>query len=81
MAIFETVQKQLPHLDDKVTEARAKLETINAAILKSKQEMIAQEDHLKKYRDEVKAKEGQMESATWELTTRTSRSFWRSVRV
>ncbi|MFC1874391.1 hypothetical protein ACFLYX_03720, partial [Chloroflexota bacterium] len=58
---FEKVQKQLPQLEEKIAETRAKLESLNDRLVKNKQELVGQEEHLKKYRNEVKAKEAQLD--------------------
>jgi len=61
MSSFEKAMDQLPQLENKVAETKSELKSINAAILKSKQELTSQEKHLEKYRNEVKAKEVQLE--------------------
>lgn len=61
MSGFEKAQKQLPRLDEKVAEIKAKLKSINDGLLENKQELVGQEEYLKKYQNEVKAKEAQLE--------------------
>jgi hypothetical protein len=58
---FEKALTQLPELEEKVIDAKVKLKAIVDAILKNKQELVDQEEYLKKCQDEVKAKEAQLE--------------------
>ncbi len=58
---FEEAQNQLPQLEEKIAEAKAEMKSINDGVLKNKQELVGQEEHLKKYQDEVKAKEAWLE--------------------
>ncbi|MGD1120212.1 MAG: hypothetical protein ABR886_12150 [Dehalococcoidales bacterium] len=58
---FEKALNQLPQLEEKVIDAKAKLKAIGDVTLKNKQELAGQEEHLKKYQDEVKVKEVQLE--------------------
>ena len=58
---FEKALTQLPELEAKVIDAKTKLKDISDVILKNKQELVNQEEHLKKYQNEVKAKEAQLE--------------------
>ena len=58
---FEKALTQLPHLEEKVIDAKAQLKAISDATLKNKQELVDQKEYLKKYQDEVKAKEAQLE--------------------
>ena len=58
---FEKAQKQLPQLEEKIAEANIELKSLNDGILKNKQELAGREGYLKKYEDEVKAKEAQLE--------------------
>lgn len=48
MSGFEKAQKQLPRLDEKVAETKAKLKSINDGLLENKQELAGQEEYLKK---------------------------------
>ena len=58
---FKKAQKQLPQLEEKITEAKAEIKSINDGLLKNKQELASREEYLKKYHNEVKAKEAQLE--------------------
>jgi len=57
---FEKASHQLPQLEEKIAEAKAELKSINDGVLKNKQELAGQEEYLKKYQNEVKAKEAQL---------------------
>lgn len=61
MSGLEKAQKQLPQLEEEVIKAEAKLKSITDVILKSTQELVDQEQHLNKYKNEVKAKMTQLE--------------------
>lgn len=61
MSGFEKARKQLPQLEEKVIRAEAKLKSIADATLRSKQELASQKKYLKKYKNEVKAKEAKLE--------------------
>jgi hypothetical protein len=58
---FETAQKQLPQLEEKIAGAKAELKSLNDGLLKNKQELAGREEYLKKYQNEVKAKEARLE--------------------
>jgi hypothetical protein len=58
---FEKALTQLPGLEEKVIDAKAQLKAISDALLKQKQELVDQEEYLKKYQNEVKVKEAQLE--------------------
>ena len=58
---FDKAQKQLPQLEKKIAEADAELKSLNDGILKNKQELAGREEYLKKYQNEVKAKEAKLE--------------------
>lgn len=58
---FEKALTELPELKAKVIDAKTKLKVIIDTILENKQALINQEEHLKKYQNEVKAKEAQLE--------------------
>jgi len=60
-SVFEKAQKQLPQLEEKIAGAKAELKSISDGVLKNKQELAGQEEYLKKYQNEVKAKEAQLE--------------------
>jgi len=60
-SVFEKAQKQLPQLEEKIAEAKAELKSISDGVLKNKQELAGQEEYLKKYQNEAKAKEAQLE--------------------
>ena len=57
---FEKAQKQLPQLEEKISEAKAELKSISDGVLKNKQELASREEYLEKYQNEVKAKEDQL---------------------
>ncbi len=57
---FEKALTQLPGLEEKVIYAKAQLKAISDALLKQKQELVDQEEYLKKYQNEVKVKEAQL---------------------
>jgi len=58
---FEKALTQLPGLEEKVIDAKAQLKAISDALLKQKQELVDQEEYLKKYQNEVKVKKAQLE--------------------
>ena len=58
---FEKAQNQLPHLEDMILVTKAELKSTSAELLKKNHELTGQEEHLKKYQNEVKAKAAQME--------------------
>jgi hypothetical protein len=62
MLEFQQAQKQLPQLEEKIVKAKAGLKSVNDALLNKKQELAGQEEHLKVYQNEVKAKETQFET-------------------
>lgn len=59
---FEKTLNQLPNFEAKVVDAKAQLKVLCDATLKNKQELAGQEEYLKKYQDEVKAKKAQLEN-------------------
>jgi predicted transcriptional regulator len=61
MLEFQQAQEQLPQLEEKIVKAKAGLKYINDALVNKKQELAGQAEHLKKYQNEVKAKEAQFE--------------------
>ena len=61
MSGFQKAQEQLPQLEEKIAKAKAGLKYINDALVNKKQELAGQAEHLKKYQNEVKAKEAQFE--------------------
>ncbi len=61
MSDFEKALNQLPDLEAKVIDTKTQLKIISDATLKNKQELAVQEEYLKKYQNEVKAKKAQLE--------------------
>ena len=58
---FEKAQKQLPQVEEKITEAKAELKSLGDSVSKNKQELAGQEEYLMKYQSEVKAKKARLE--------------------
>jgi len=58
---FEKALTQLPELEAKVIDVKAKLKAISDTTLKNKQELVDRMEYLKKYQNEVKVKEVQLD--------------------
>jgi len=61
MSNFNNALNQLPHLEGNIAEAKVDLKAVSDRVLRTKQELACQEEYLKKYQHEVKAKKSQLE--------------------
>ena len=59
--LIEGEEVYSPQLWEKIAGAKAELKSLNDAISKNKQELAGHKEYLKKYQNEVKVKEAQIE--------------------